>query len=219
MAAQGVVRLGALAHQHVAMFQDHGVRLLLSGFDRHAAHRGPRRRLADRLGIVAIILRAFDEGLDVLCRDQPHPMAQRTQHPRPMMRAATRLDLHLGWCHSGKKPHQLRPPHLTAQNHPLLDIDPMDRENMLGRINRYALIFLRTVLSLVGYTAPIMAHSMPESRPHQQKTLKTQERPGRRTHSNMVVHEPTKKANGTLRKKNITNIWKTGKMRPRENSE
>ena len=75
MAAQGVDRLGALAHQHLAVFEDDAVGLLVDGLDHNRAHGGTRGGLADRLGIVAVILGPLDEGLDVLRRDQTHIMA------------------------------------------------------------------------------------------------------------------------------------------------
>jgi len=76
MAAQRVDGLGALGHQQLAGAQSESIGLLGGRLDRHPAHRWPASGLADRLGVVPVSLAALDERLDVLRRDQPHPVAQ-----------------------------------------------------------------------------------------------------------------------------------------------
>jgi hypothetical protein len=76
MPAQRIDQLRALLDQQLAQRQQHAVGLFLSGFDRHEAHARPRRRLADRLGILMVVLGSLDERLDILRRDQPHPVAK-----------------------------------------------------------------------------------------------------------------------------------------------
>ena len=96
MAAQGIDCLGALAHQHLTMPEDNDIGLLVGGLDRDRAHSRARGCLADRFGVVAVVLGPFDERLDVLRRDQPNPMTQPAQQAAPMMRAAACFQHHLG---------------------------------------------------------------------------------------------------------------------------
>lgn len=81
---------------HIAMFQDHGVGLLLDSLDRDRGHGRTRRSLTDGLSIVAVILRTLDEGFDVLRRDQADAMPKLTKHAGPMMRTAACLQYDLG---------------------------------------------------------------------------------------------------------------------------
>ncbi|GLS20985.1 hypothetical protein GCM10007874_40020 [Labrys miyagiensis] len=66
--------------------------MLFLGLDRNKPHVRPGCRLADRAHIVGIGLAAFDEGLNVIRRDQSHPMAQPFDLAAPMMRRRTRLE-------------------------------------------------------------------------------------------------------------------------------
>jgi hypothetical protein len=91
MPAQRVDQLGALLDHKLAHFQQAGLRLLLRLLDRDKAHRRPRRRLADRLGVNAVVFAAFDKRLDVLRRDQLDPVPQRLQPAAPMVRGAARF--------------------------------------------------------------------------------------------------------------------------------
>ena len=59
--------------------------------DRHEAHVGPSHRLADRLGVVAVVLAALAIRRDELRRHQPHRVAERRKLPRPLVRAGARL--------------------------------------------------------------------------------------------------------------------------------
>jgi hypothetical protein len=85
MAAHRVDQRGALADQQLARRLHHGGSLGLGILDRHEAHAGTAGRLADRLGIGAIILAALEKRFDVLWRDQPHDVAKPGQLASPMM--------------------------------------------------------------------------------------------------------------------------------------
>src|SRR6478672_8043899 len=88
MAAQRIDGLGALGDQQLARAQRNSVGLLGGRLDRHPAHRWPAGGLADRLRVVPVGLAALDKRLDVLRRDQSHPVAQPAQRARPMVRTA-----------------------------------------------------------------------------------------------------------------------------------
>ena len=51
-------------------------------------HARSPRGLADRFGIIAVILATFDVGFDVLGRDQTHHVAERDQFAGPIMSTA-----------------------------------------------------------------------------------------------------------------------------------
>ena len=70
MAAERVDQLGSLADQRLAHSQDRSLGLLGGGLHRHEPHPRTPGGLANCLGIVAVILGAFHEGLDILRRDQ-----------------------------------------------------------------------------------------------------------------------------------------------------
>ncbi len=94
MATQGIDCLGALAHQRLTVFEDDAIGLLVSRLDHHRAHGGTRRGLADRLGIVAVILSPLDERLDVLRWDQKNAIGPAGSTDDPSATAA--LQHHFG---------------------------------------------------------------------------------------------------------------------------
>ena len=53
--------------------------LLLRGLEWYGTHRRARRRFADRLGVVAVVLVPLDEGFHVLRWDQLYPVAKAAQ--------------------------------------------------------------------------------------------------------------------------------------------
>ena len=83
--AHRVDQSGALTDQGLTHLQDHALSLLRNGFHRHEMHAGTPARLADRRGVVAVVLAAFDIRRHVLRRDQMHRVAERAQFARPMM--------------------------------------------------------------------------------------------------------------------------------------
>src|SRR5882724_9931794 len=139
MTPERVDQLRALTNQQLARAQNHQLGLLLRRFHRHKAHARARRRFTDGFGIIAIILAALDEGLDVLRRDQPHPMALTAQNPRPVMRPAAGLQNNIHRTLLGKKSREPRALQIAPKHRTPLAINPMQRENRLGRVNRDAL--------------------------------------------------------------------------------
>ena len=89
MAAHCVDQSGALTDQGLTHLQDHALGLLRDGFHRHEMHALTPGGLADRFGVVSIVLAAFDKGFDILRRDETHRVAERGQFAGPMMRRAT----------------------------------------------------------------------------------------------------------------------------------
>jgi hypothetical protein len=75
-----------------------------------------------------------------------------------MVRAGAGFENHLRRRQFDKKRLDLSTPDLTTQHRPLLLIDPVDRKNMLRRIDRNALKFHRAALSLGWSFDPILAH-------------------------------------------------------------
>ena len=115
---------GPLAHQQVARPVQHQHRLLLGRLDRHEAHRRPRHRLADRLGVGRIRLAALDVGLHVGRRHQPDLMAQGTDLARPVMRRAARLDANQAGRQALEERQHLRPLQLAPQHRACLSRRP-----------------------------------------------------------------------------------------------
>ena len=139
MATHRVDQLRMLLHQQLAHRQDHRRRLLLSRLHRNEVDARPRCRLTHRLGVGAVVLVAFDKGLHILRRDQPHPVSQCHQNAAPVMRAATCLQNHIRRGQLGEEPLKLLATQLPAQHHLSPIAHAMQREHMLGRINRYQL--------------------------------------------------------------------------------
>ena len=87
-----VDELSAAANQPTA----HAVKalkiLLLDRLLRNESHVGPRYGLADRLGIVGIVLLRLHVRLDELRRHQTDRVTLAAEHSRPIMRAATCLN-------------------------------------------------------------------------------------------------------------------------------
>src|SRR5277367_1200687 len=95
-------------------------------------------------------------------------MAHAAQHPSPMMRTGASFENHLRWRQFGEERFDLSAPDLATQHRALLLIDPVDRKNMFGRVDRNTFKFHWAALSLGSLFDPILAHSMPLGRPPQQ---------------------------------------------------
>ena len=79
-------------------------------------------------------------------------MAHRTEPAAPVMRAGTGFQRHFGRLQLGEERLDLRPPEITTQHRPFHLIDPVDREDMLGRVDRNPLVCHRAALSLGWFT-------------------------------------------------------------------
>jgi hypothetical protein len=79
MRADGVDDRRLLPDEEMPRTMQHQAALLLGRFRRHEAHARPLRRFAYGLGIGSIILLAFDIGLHVGRRNEPHGMTESLQ--------------------------------------------------------------------------------------------------------------------------------------------
>jgi hypothetical protein len=109
-------------------------RLLLGALHRHKAHARALHGLADRLGVAAVGLVALDVRLDVGGRQQPHLMAKPLQPPRPVMRAAARLDPDHRRRQRGEEPLELAPAQPLAQHRAAGGVDTVNLEDVLRQI-------------------------------------------------------------------------------------
>ena len=121
--AHRVDQSGALTDQGLTHLQDHALSLLRDGFHRHEMHARTPGGLADRFGVVAIVLAAFDIGFDVLRRDETHHVAERGQFASPMMRAATGFQGDVGGRELLEEGYHLRAAEIDPQHRPVLLID------------------------------------------------------------------------------------------------
>src|ERR1700732_2189364 len=81
--------------------------LLGCALDRHEPHRGPSDRLADCVGIVAVILLAFTIWRDEVWAHQPRRVAELLDLARPVMSASTSLHTDQTWFQSRQERQQL----------------------------------------------------------------------------------------------------------------
>ena len=107
MAAQRVDQLGSLTHQGLAHLQNHTLSLLRDGLHQHEMHAWPSSRFTDRLGVISVVLAAFDIGFDVLGRNQTHLVTERGQFASPIVRAAAGFHGDLGGWEPLKESQQL----------------------------------------------------------------------------------------------------------------
>ncbi|TWA32725.1 hypothetical protein FB009_12316 [Sinorhizobium medicae] len=97
MSAQGIDRLGPLAHEQSTSTENHDRCLLLSRFDRHEAHGFARHSFADCLSIGRIGLSAFDEWLHILRGYQANVVTKSLYLTSPMMRATASFHSDAAW--------------------------------------------------------------------------------------------------------------------------
>ena len=162
---------GALPGESLAYLHDHALSLLIDGLHRHEMHPRASRRLADRLGVVTIILAAFNVGFHVLGRHQEHGVAELLQFACPVMGAAACFLRDDRRRQLAEKRHHLRAPKIDAQDWPILMVDAMQREHGFGRVDAYALILGHGRLRFWLLTAQFW-HLMPWGRPPQQCNLR-----------------------------------------------
>ena len=157
IAPQRVHQPGALLDEGVAHLQHHQLRLPLRRFDRHRVNVRPAGGFRDRFGVVAVVLAALDERLDILRRDQPQPVAQRFQRAGPVERTAARLHHDLGRSQLLEEGDQPRACQIQPQYRLIGLGDAVKREHSLGRVDRYQFILGHGRLRSWGSTAPSLA--------------------------------------------------------------
>ena len=79
--------------------------------------------LADRLGVIPVILATFDVGFDVLGWYQMHLVAERDQFAGPMMSATTGFYGYLGGWELREEGDHLRAAEIDPQHRTVLLID------------------------------------------------------------------------------------------------
>jgi hypothetical protein len=89
--------------------------LLLNAFYRHETHVRSAHGLADRFGIVGVVLVAFHIRLDKLGADQSGIMPQFDQFPCPIVRPGTGLQANQARRQVGEKGQHLASLELLAQ--------------------------------------------------------------------------------------------------------
>src|SRR5215471_13237842 len=110
--------------------------LLVDLLDGHKAHRRPRHRFRDRLGVTHIILVRLDKGLDELGCQELDCVAMLAEAPSPVMRPAAGFQADEYWRQLRYKGHQVMPRQALAQDdlaplihshrvkHALCNVDP-----------------------------------------------------------------------------------------------
>jgi len=135
--------------------------LLRCALDRNKPHRRPAYRLADRLGIVGVILVALEVGLHELWAHQLHRMAELLYLARPVVRRTARFhprQTGLQLCQQAEQ--------VLARNAPVhqrlpADVDAVHPEHILCQIdtdclNLHPWTLLRCSVRMVEIT--ILAH-------------------------------------------------------------
>src|SRR5208337_6585 len=130
----------------------------------HEAHAGTAGGLADHLGVVAVVLGALDEGLDVLRWDQVHGVAKGGQHSSPVMRTGARFQGDLGRGQLLEEGDHLRAAKIGSQHRMARLVDAMQREHSLGRVDANATNLGHGRLRSWWLTTQFW-HSMPWGRP------------------------------------------------------
>jgi hypothetical protein len=111
--------------------------LLLGRLGRHEAHGRPRDRLANRLGIVAVVLVGLHVRLDELRRHEPHFVAQLDELARPVVRAAAGFHPdQAGWQVAKELQHLAAFELLTQHCSPAL-AHPVDLKHALCQIDTH----------------------------------------------------------------------------------
>ena len=82
-----------------------------------------------------------------------------------MVGSGAGFECHFGWLEFGEERFELRTPDLAPQDWTLLLVDAVDRENMLGGIDRDTFKFHVGGPFMVWFTDPMVAHLMPLGRP------------------------------------------------------
>src|SRR5271156_2227505 len=92
MSADGIDHGSLLADEQVTSPMQRQATLLLRRLGRDEPHVRPGDRLADRLGVSAIVLMPLDVGLHIGRWHKAHSMAERLELARPIMRRGAGFD-------------------------------------------------------------------------------------------------------------------------------
>jgi hypothetical protein len=98
-------------------------------------HAGPRHRLADRGGVVAVVLVAPDEGLDELRADDPHGVPEALKLPGPVERARARLQADHAGRQLGDEGAELVAAQPPLEHDPAVPVLPVQLEQVLGHVD------------------------------------------------------------------------------------
>ncbi len=133
--AQAIDRRGAFLDEALSDPMQTQVRPLLEAFRRHEPHAGMSDRLADRFGVVAVVLAALAVRRHELRCHQTHPMPELRESPRPVVRPGACLNADQPRLQLRDEFEQLRPANAAAQDHVTGGVDPLQREHVLCQID------------------------------------------------------------------------------------
>src|ERR1700730_5731567 len=109
--------------------------LLLYVLNRYEAHRRPGYRLADRSGVVGIILVAFAIGYDELRAHQLNRVAELLDLARPVVRRAARFHPHQARLQLHQKPEQVLARDTLVHLHSPKGVYSMQSERLLCQVD------------------------------------------------------------------------------------
>jgi len=132
---QAVDRRGALLDEPLSRTVQAQVGLLLEALHRYEPHAGAADRLADRLGVVAVVLAALAVGRDEFRCHQPHPVPEPGKSPRPVVRAGARLHPDQARWELRDELEQLRAPDAPPQHHGASGVDTVHGKYVLCQID------------------------------------------------------------------------------------
>jgi hypothetical protein len=135
--AQPIDDRGALDDESLAHPVHRKQRLLFGRFHRHEAHVRARPCLADRFGIVAVVLAALAVRDHELGRHQSHRMSESLKPAAPFVRSRAGFHADQARRQTGHDPQQLVAPHRASQYHPTDAINCVQREDTLCQIDSH----------------------------------------------------------------------------------
>ena len=140
-AADAVDQRGALFLVALAQAVHGELALLLGGLDRHEAHVRAAGGLADRGGVVGVVLAALAGHAvrrDEVAGDQPRVQPQQAQPARPVVCAAAGLHRHqAAGGQLGAPGEEAFRRHRLGQHHPARAVDRVHLDHALGQIHPY----------------------------------------------------------------------------------
>ena len=134
VAAQGVYQHCPLPDQELAEPMQHQHALLFLALHRNEAHRRPRHRLANLLGVGRVILLPLHVWLDVRRRHQPNLVTLRHKNPGPVVSSRACLDSDQTWRQGLEESNDIVAAQLAAAHDRASAIDSVNLKYMLGDI-------------------------------------------------------------------------------------